>query len=240
MPSPQPPLVQRLNARFRDGKPSNDLKLVGLILRQFDATEDHDHPWRGCPIDAKHPPSSYESAGQDCAMFGNRFSASIVNRELFLSEGKIRMFSMDVGVIYSPRVTLNCIYGGDGGTRSKPEDGCGYDWCDSDRSTRDSWCDGLPHRVAHVRDVLAGLHKGNYNEVIINTKSIDDQLPQAVDAFFYMTGRGSAQSAQRARTVHKAFLQQYKLNAAEHPLLTLNMHDVEWPLRADEPEDKNG
>lgn len=233
MPVPQPPLVHELNARFRDGKPSNDLKQVGLILRQFDATEDHEHPWRGCPHNPRHAPSA--AAGEDCKMFGNRFSASIVNAALFRSEGKIRMFSLDVGVIYSARVTLNCIYGGDGGTRAKPEDGCGNEYCDPSRSRHDSWCDGQPHRVAHVSDVLSQLQRGNYNEVIINTKSIDDQLPQAVEAFFYLRGRGAALSAQRARTVHQSFLQQYKLEESKFPLLTLDMHNLERPLLADDP-----
>ena len=116
MPKPQPAIVHTLNARFRNGKPSNDLDQVGLLLRQFDNTEDHEQPWRGCP--AKHVVSA--GAGEDCKMFGNRFSASIVNAAMSRAQEKIRIFSLEIGVIYSSRVSLNCIYGGDGGTRSKP------------------------------------------------------------------------------------------------------------------------
>ena len=44
---------------------------------------------------------------------GNRFSASIVNKALFARQKKIRIFNNGAGVIYSPRITLNCLYGGE-------------------------------------------------------------------------------------------------------------------------------
>ena len=229
LPTPQPAIVNTLNARFREGHPSNDLRQVGLIIRQLDNTEDQQRPWRGCP---RHHVA--EGAGEDCRMYGNRFSASIVNNALFRADGKIKVFSLEMGVIYSPKVTLNCVYGGDGGTRAKPEDGCGDDFCDGSRSRRDGWCDGKPHRIAFLSPVLANLQRGNYNEVIISTKSIDDQLPGAVEAFFYLSG--SVLSARRAREVHASFLRQYKkLDASKFPLLRLDQHNLETPLHADDP-----
>ena len=166
-------------------------------------------------------------------MFGNRFSASIVNAEMSRAQEKIRIFSLEIGVIYSSRVSLNCIYGGDGGTRSKPEDGCGHEFCESSRSRRDSWCDGKPHHTSHVGDVLEHMHEGNYNEVIISTKSIDDHLPSTVLAFFYL--KGQLQAAWRAREVHRKFCTRYKLDAATFPLLRLDIHNLERPLLADDP-----
>ena len=170
-------------------------------------------------------------------MFGNRFSAIIVNAALARAEARIHLFSLDVGVIYSPHVTLNCMYGGDGGTRSKPEDGCGHEFCEAKRSAHDGWCDGKPHRTSQVADVLKNMQQGNYNEVIINTKSIDDLLPSAVEAFFYVRSASRRDpSVQRARDVHKSFLRQYKLDAATHPLLRMDPQNLERPLRADEEE----
>ena len=236
-PKPQPAIVNTLNARFRDGRSVNDVRKVGLILRQFDATEDQAQPWKGCPRG-----KADRGAGTDCKMYGNRFSATMVNANQYRTaastdgtEPRIKMFAKDPGVIYSPHVHLNCIYGGDGGTRGKPENGCGSSFCDSSRSRHDAWCDGLPHYASHVGDVLAHLQPGNYMEVIIDTKSIEETLPSAVEAFFYL--RGSEMNyIQRARDAHKAFLTQYSLAAETHPLLRLDVDDLEQPFRADEIE----
>lgn len=171
-------------------------------------------------------------AGSECQTYGNRFSASIVNARLF-TEGskKIQLFSTtDAGVVYSPAIVLNCVYGGDGGTRKFPEDGCGTEYCDPIRSRRDGWCDGLPHHTSNVGDMLEHLPGSGYNEVMINTKSIDDQLPGVVDAIFYV--RGSDASLRRAREVHKKFIDQYHLDAATFPLLRLDPQHLDQPFIA--------
>lgn len=224
MPKPQPAIVHTLNARFRDGKASNELAHAGLLLRQFDDTEDQSQPWRGCPA---HVVTA--GSGRECQIYGNRFSASIISAELFVKQQKIRIFSNGAGVIYSPHVKLNCIYGGDGGTRSKSEDGCGSQFCEPSRSRTDGWCDGQPHVIEAMAGVLANMQPGNYNEAIINTKSIDDHLPKAVEAIFYIKN----QASQHSRDVHANFLKEYHLDAAEHPLLRLDPANLERPLQAD-------
>jgi hypothetical protein len=40
--------VRSLNARFRDGRPSNDLAKVGIIFKQFDGFEVQHRPWQAC------------------------------------------------------------------------------------------------------------------------------------------------------------------------------------------------
>ena len=216
-----------LNARFRDGTSSADLAKVGLILRQFDMTEDQQRPWRGCP---GHVVS--EQAGNECRIYGQRFSASIVNAQLFRASKKIPLFStVGAGVVYSPGVTLNCVYGGDGGTRKLPDDGCGTQFCEVSRSRQDGWCDGLPHHTAQVGDMLSHIRGSGYNEIVIDTQSIDDQLPEAVEALFYL--KDSTLSARRGRQIHKDFIRRYSLDAAEHPLLRLDPHNLERPFTAD-------
>ena len=72
------------------------------------------------------------------------------------------------------------------------------------------------------------------NEVIIDTKSIDDLLPSSVEAFFYV--RGATTNAQvQAREVHASFLHTYGLEASQHPLMRLDAENLESPLQADDP-----
>ena len=68
-------------------------------------------------------------------------------------------------------------------------------------------------------DVLKNMQQGNYNEVIINTKSIDDLLPSAVEAYALSESHGPERPARQRRL---SFLRQYKLDAATHPLLRMD------------------
>ena len=186
-PLPQPAIVVELNARFREGGASNDLAAAGVLLRQFDQEEDQSAPWRGCPRGVDPSPG----AGRECEIYGGRLSASLVNRELFSRRGRTSMalFSKGPGIVYNPKVArLNCVYGGDGGTRSKPEDGCGpkSDFCDAQRSAQDGWCDGRAHSPDRLADILRNALSAAINEVVINTEQIDRQLPTAVDAIFVL------------------------------------------------------
>ena len=67
------------------------------------------------------------------------------------------------------------------------------------------------------------------------TKSIEDLLPGAVEAFFYLRG-SEMHYIQRARDAHTSFLRQYSLVAETHPLLRLDVDDLERPFLADEIE----
>lgn len=171
--------------------------------------------------------------GQECHIYGKRFSASIVNAQLCRRSKRIQLFSrVDAGVVYSPRIRLNCVYGGDGGTRKFPDDGCGRDFCDPSRSRNDGWCDGMPHQTKFVGDMLAHLTGSGYNEVVINTQSIDDLLPHAVEAIFYL--RNSAISARKARETHAKFVEEFGA-VAQQPLLRLDPNNLVSPFIADEP-----
>ena len=147
------------------------------------------------------------------------------------------LFSKGPGIVYNPKVArLNCVYGGDGGTRSKPEDGCGpkSDFCDAQRSAQDGWCDGRAHSPDRLADILRNALSAAINEVVINTEQIDRQLPTAVDAIFVVTGPSGVSAANRARAerVHAMFLAAYPhLSAETHPLLCLDPTDLERPFR---------
>jgi hypothetical protein len=232
-PAPQAAIIAELNRRFREGHASNDLASAGVLLRQFDMTEDQTMPWRGCPNHV-----AFEGAGNECAIYGGRFSASIVNAPGSTSAkaelSKISLFSKDSGVVYNPQATkLNCIYAGDGGTRKLPDDGCGdRSWfCDPERSARDSWCDGRPIAPENMADALRGQTAGSYNEAVINTAHIDAHLPQAVDAFFFVSdARPSLRK--RAEEAHAKFHAKYAdLHADQAPLLCVDVKDLSTPFR---------
>ena len=98
----------RLNARFRNGRPSNDLEAAGVLLHVLDGALNPSYPWR--PL----------SAGK------NYLSASILNARGRSSGGRTSkdMPILDVyteesaAVVLSPRSRLRCSYPQDGNTNN--------------------------------------------------------------------------------------------------------------------------
>lgn len=227
-------MIGRLNARFTGGRVANSLELAGVLLRQFDNEEDSGAPWRGCPHQLVR-----EGAGNECAIFGGRFSSSIVNAAMATAAGKkkIILFSEESGIVYNPHATrLNCIYAADGGTRKMPKDGCGPEkgFCEPSRSAFDGWCDGRPIFPNRIQDALRGQQEGGrpYNEAVINTEYIETHLPQAVEAFFFVSGARPF-SRQRGEDAHAKFHAAYpNLRSTDAPLLCLDPNDLERPFRS--------
>lgn len=99
--------------------------------------------------------------------FGDRFSASII------LAAKAPLFGGGGGIVFRPEFNrINCAYGGDGGTKTGGENGCGpgckCPFCDHETKGKyNSWCDGAPHSPEHLDDMLRGWVIGgaNYNEV---------------------------------------------------------------------------
>lgn len=199
--------------------PSTTLSQVGIVIRQFDNCEDAARPWRGCPDHVAR-----EGAGSECALNGNRFSASIINQKLWRAGG--RLFSATrSGVIYAPAgVQINCAYNSDGGSRDSA-DGCkGGNFC-GDPS--DLWCDGRPHRPSDLASVLSKPGSGGYNEVILDVGYLDAHLPSAVDGFFYVKGQ-SKSAAQRARNTFLA--ENSRIRPADFPLIAIDPRNRERPF----------
>ena len=205
-PSPQQPIAPALGdliARFRDAVPSSDLAKAGILIHSFDHTESLALPWRGCPNHQGVP----EVDGNDCILFGDRFSASII------FQGRTALFGGSGGIIFRPRFNrIRCSYAGDGGSRSG--DGCGDNFCPSDRGAVDGWCDGAPHRPRDLENMLRwwGQHGTSYNEVIVDAAYMDARLPQSIEAFLSDAGGQTA-------SVHRQFLDYYGVNAEDYPLV---------------------
>ena len=111
-------------------------------------------------------------------------------------------------------------------------------WCDARRaeSTGNGWCGGLPFAppdlgtCLSVHDkTMAREHK--YNEVVIDAYAYADQLPGVIEAFFVLKSSACAGACiETARQAHRMFHTRYGQRAAEVPLLTLDLADVERPF----------
>tara|TARA_B110001452_G_scaffold239620_1_gene220747 strand:- start:50 stop:652 length:603 start_codon:yes stop_codon:yes gene_type:complete len=197
------------------------------LLRTFDHTEDLSQPWRGCP---EHIATA--EAGGDCRLFGNRLSGSIVWKGMppnRANGNSIPIFGPGSGTIYNPSaVSLNCAYLGDSGSRGK-SDGCGRIFCDEQPADHDPWCGGMPYRPTKLMTMLEGFKAkagGSYNEIIITSSTIDEHLPGAVDAFFYVEGQDGA----AAKLAHRSFKEEFGAAAATVPLVRLNVHQWDQPF----------
>ena len=97
-PPPHPPMtvVDRLNARFARGHPSNDLEQAGVLVRQFDELNDPDREWLPC------------SSGW-CERFEDRWPSSIINED-----ARLLYYDVRSGIVLAPTVQIFCAYPKDG------------------------------------------------------------------------------------------------------------------------------
>ena len=110
-PPPGGQVIERMNFRFREGRPSNDLDWIGVILHQFDESEDPDSAWKRCP-DFCH------GFGQKCgcAFIKDRLAAqAVMSRMPKTNKGAIPLWSEKMGgVVFKPSSTrLFCAYPGE-------------------------------------------------------------------------------------------------------------------------------
>lgn len=170
-----------LNRRFREGVPSNDLDKIGVLIHQFDETEDPDMPWRRCP-------QFCHGFGQPCGcnFLKDRMTGSSISRQMpRASDGhSMPMWSKKAGgiIFRGSSNRIFCAFAGDAGTRARvcdppgvsdtctpgctgeqalyKADGTGeyHPWCKIDKifKTNDVWCDGDPWRPDMVQTMLEG------------------------------------------------------------------------------------
>lgn len=108
-PPPLPPIdvLELLNDRFRNGRPSNDPSTAGVLLHQFDGQEDYDKGWRPCTTG---------STNGWCSQYSDRFASSIVNQRtpyLFNENGGLIFNTLDGGAN-----RILCAYNADAGSMS--------------------------------------------------------------------------------------------------------------------------
>lgn len=195
---------------------------LGVIIHAPDGSEDPQHPWMVC-------------TGEECKNAPDRLSASVI----YL--GTTAAFSGGGGVIINPKHSrLLCGYGGDGGSRGRTcqppgetascKPGCMMvgvnDWCEpSGINFDDYWCDGRPWRPSDLGSMLAAHRRSyTYNEIVVDAKTYNDELPWSVEAI--ITSPGDPGTLQ----MHSRFLQTYGITAADVPLVTFHKELSDRPF----------
>ena len=201
-------IVDRLNARFRTGSPSNDLASAGVLLHQFDSLDTTDptagEPWHGS---------------------GDRISASVVHfgmvrdpasAQANMIGGNIPLYSFGLGgLVLSPHVaSVSCAYPYDVGSLSRVcagndercIPGCSMyggapQWCQPGMDAADTgapcaWSPSHLKQCMEDRDTLASravkpAHKHwddhkFYDELILDAHRFDATLPHAIEAVFFL------------------------------------------------------
>ena len=110
-------------------------------------------------------------------------------------------------------------------------DGCGRIFCSDEHQSKqsDPWCNGLPYRPSELQRLLEGFSTkrgGSYNEAIIDSSSVDESLPAAVDAFFFVDEAEGGD----ARRALREFKQTFGAAAATLPLVRLDLNNWAEPF----------
>lgn len=211
-------MVELLNFQWIHGEPSKSLDRAGVLVHVFDNTEASE-PWLPCPQ------TSW------CARFGDRISASMINQHLpgiFAANG-----FPPTGIVLSSQLTrVLCSYFADGGSMNKqcdgpPTEGCvpgcidkSHHWCDSrdvrvfDRNVDVYHCAYRPEDLDAMLQRHLVHQPGSYNELIVDTRPLEPNLPDAIVAVFFSTGNGFQEhacraAADKARGVYDAFNRRY-------------------------------
>ena len=181
MPSPPPPkappnapppisVVDALNARFRDGQPSNDPNQAGVLLHQFDGQEDYVEGWRPC---------TQGSENHWCATYADRFASSIINRRTPYVFNE--MGGMIFNTLPDDGVALNqilCSYNADAGSMSVVCEagstvthvdgaclpGCVSNWCTLERPWQCAWRPGQLQTMMEQHELGNSRETPHYNE----------------------------------------------------------------------------
>ena len=250
-------LVHRINKRFIEGKPSNNVTATGVLLRNIEGMAGrHTEAWEPCAAD------------EFCSRSSDRLAASIVNSHM------PHLFSYDAGgmVISPERAHVLCSYHGDGNNFGRfctpPTDWLkmaaeverdGSD-CVPGCTSHFGWCDDLYHpcplceeihcawRATGVATMVEahqqkleiwrkqgtscdkGKHRSRcHNEVVLDAAAWTSHMPQTLEAFFYQR-RSSTSAVAEVRRLHSAFHQRYGLDAQLTPLIVYDPTSATAPF----------
>ena len=237
-------MVAALNHAFDNGRASADIFTAGLIVRQFDKLSAHDSngAWLPCPSDywcgvyhAQWPTSLVNTKTR--SMY---YSSPLdIRGGLVLDPTLVRLFCIYARDGNSMAKHCNGGYG-DGDTcipgcspksemcaRANANEFCGQEnsWC--------TFCSFAPTDLAEALKFQEGMgvwpdlidrgQGGNNNEFVVDTRSIDEQLPQIVLAFFYRVEPTHDGGEEDVRNQRAAFLRAYHLSESAVPLVRLDV-----------------
>ena len=195
-PPPPPPLTvaQRIDARFRLGRPSPRSAEAGVLVHVSDGLEDNTASGRlwDVGVDVVH------------------MSASLINAHVprLYSGGS----TPGDGLVLSPETPLLCVWDRDMGTQSMSNRGCGFfQRCDNTPGAQLDGPNGERHkcswRPSDLATMLLWQKSWDYNEVIISAIEWQRSLPWLVEAFVFLHGIHGAtpEGERRARRAQRAF-----------------------------------
>ena len=201
-PPSTPPqrVVDVVNARYRQGRPSSDFARAGILFHMFDQGEITGVEAYGSGA-SKAPSWTYEPwmpcpSSMWCGTYNDRLSASLLNKRSVQRGGAGLSLFGGVGVIYSPAaVSIWCSFVGDGGTmHPDPNHGCGASpgspsgWCDPDANDMNPHqCPWRPEHLGHMLALFERKPYG-YNEVVVATTGWEAKLPELIEAIIWVEG----------------------------------------------------
>jgi hypothetical protein len=218
-----------LNERFALGKPANDLRDAGVLIRQFDTLDDMSQPWLPCPL---------EGGMSWCRGFSDRWATSIINEEtrhVYFDED-----NAVGGLVLAPTAVLFCAYPEDGNSMDPNHvceplggdgvsciPGCypvgkqchevGHDWSCSFPPER------LKDALRHQQD--RDSYKSRNNEIVVDIRSITSRLPDSILAF-WRKPKTHTDAVQQVIDAHTNFLHKYGLTKETGPpLLVLDLKE---------------
>ena len=266
-------VVDDLNRRFREAKDEQalDMASFGLLLHQFDATDTYDAPWvQGGTVvwsdrlsgsfvskfmtpqpEGQIPLFSHTQGG-----FVMRPSLSPIYCQYPMDSGTFarRCYNHERSDSFLPGCTPPNDYGG-------YREGSNF-WCL--RGQGPWWpCTWPGHRTTDMNSWredrrshydgcvgMCGMNKRRivhyYNEIIVDEATWRRNLPEGVEAFFYIRRRADSPDGEcndlppgtsvflcepYARTVHRTFLETFGKTEEEVPLLELDIFDWETPFK---------
>jgi len=194
----------RLNARYRSGRPSSSLSGAGVLIHQLDRLENDNKPWLPC-------------TEKWCVKMSDRWAASIINKDL-----RYLYFAQVGGFVIAPStISLFCAYSSDGDSQSKVCSqiygdghscipGCYPKGQDCITVGHEYTCSFPPENLydAMMAQMARQARDKTHNEVVIDIRTVAGSLPTSIEAMFYQTTSSDVEIAQ-IRTAHELFLHEY-------------------------------
>lgn len=199
--------VDELTDTFFNAKPRSALTEVGLTIHCWDATEQLAEP---------KEPWRPCNTGQ-CRQFGKWWSTSIVNWAQRTTFG-------DAGIILAPEYNrVLCAYPFDSGTMMS---GC---------LSGHPGLDEFPAEDLNQMMTQSMFWKMGYNEVLIDSKELMQNLPRSIAAFVFNLKNASEGGYPQTYHRYHAFLDHYNLKDADVPLLKADLTSwrsasMEYPI----------
>ena len=185
-----------LGALFEQGKPSNDLSEVGLLVHGFDFTEDEQDPWKPCEQEW-------------CYNMTRAWSSSIVN-------AKQAHIMNPSGIVFSPSSTVVMCSWHVANTALSMAPGCDGSEEAGAHPYPPEELKAMLKKSMHDKDA-----KLTSNEVLVDSSYYVDNLPSSVAAIMFFDD-ATAEDKIIATKAYVALLDKYEVTEAEIPLIKVN------------------